>query len=104
MMTLAHRYARYLLIILTFILFSSEVRRVISSLSIDLQCSDWLVQVVTGTCIVSYQPYTVKNKVSELPGTGKPLTFFRVYSVGRFKAYKGVFNSPSLLGQLNCIL
>jgi hypothetical protein len=38
MMTLVHRYARYLFIILTFILFSSEVRRVISSLSIDLQC------------------------------------------------------------------
>jgi hypothetical protein len=95
MMKLAHRYARYLFIILTFSLFSSEVRRVISSLSIDLQCTDWLVQVVT--YIVSYQPYTVKNKVSELPGTGKPLTFFRVYSVGRFNASKGAFNSPSLI-------
>jgi hypothetical protein len=66
MMTLAHRYARYLFIILTFILFSSEVRLVISSLSIDLQCTDWLVQVVT--YIVSFQPYTVKTGSAIFPG------------------------------------
>jgi hypothetical protein len=64
MMALAHRYARYLFIMLTFILFSSEVRRVISSLSIDLQCTDWLVHVVT-YIVCKLSNLHCKNKVNK---------------------------------------